>query len=81
MTVEQKITQKNQSTLFESNSCQELVWQDPVGCKNFIRPDSTKKGRFIEVPEAGMGNRMDVTRSISGDLGMDLCVYQDTGGI
>jgi hypothetical protein len=30
MTVEQKITQKNQSTLFEKNPCQELVWQDQL---------------------------------------------------
>lgn len=30
MTVEQKITEKNQSTLFESSPCQEMVWQDPL---------------------------------------------------
>ena len=30
MTVEQKITEKNQRTLFESNRCKEMVWQDSL---------------------------------------------------
>jgi len=30
MTVEQKITQKNQNSPFESNLCKEMVWQDPL---------------------------------------------------
>ncbi len=30
MTVEQKITEKNQSTLFDSNPCQKMLWQDSL---------------------------------------------------
>ena len=60
---------------FGGNYAKARKWlKSPVWCKNFISLDSSKWVGLSKFPKLACRNRMDVTRSISDDLGWIWCI-------